>query len=1080
MKYPYGSMQIISISLCILVLTQLSAKGDLEQRSSDNFELFDIANQAYLVTWDIHSPVASHPRRTEQLEIDDLFFDRFIFPRQDGTYMLPTMPTTGQGVIGFQWYDKRFVSQLYIEFANPKNIPADNKVRLEYWIGDSVFEGQWVPLPGRLIKKNNGLRYIIADKDCKAATEGTSKIRWCFTEAIPAYIFIKLQALTHFQWQNTVLNIEFEAENNNLIPIQLYNTQVAESQNKTDILWLDPSKDNVLKLRYCLSGARNAERSIVTFDLSDYPFAVAIDEVVDKGCIYVKELGVFIATADSGMTLDAYKTQIHSRQTTLEMIRRMPDQTFADVMAKAHPSIQDDGPAMLSLACDNNKFILRQDGSIRYLQNLEAPPSHRKSERGHTDEFRNDIIELIPYFGSLSPSLSSRRDWPWFSSEKYPNQTRSLEDSYYPAPLHIIRVDGITYKQKTFVAPSGKPVVNDNTGFYNTQPLLVSKFTIENPSNKTQSTSLKFQLIDDIRNNTSPAIRRISAGYIAFAQSRLLAFIDTTGLKSLSADLINNQIIITGELPPNSRRECVAFIPAWHAETEQLDDFKNDSQLFVKMKTYWDTFLTLGATLELPDSQLTNLIKASIINCTITARNECNYTKIAPWISATHFGVIESESQSIIEGMSLMGHEQFARNALDFFIRRYNNDGMLTSGYTLMGQGWHMRVLGQYYMLYHNDSWLRNNQSDISSACDWIIKQHEKTKMVTPAGEKVIEYGLMPPGTTADWSLLQYNIRLQAEFYAGLNAAAKALKQVNHSKADDYLEKARELQSDIFSSYRRTQRRCPVIPLSNGTWIPYCPTVAAQFGSMAEKIGKAFAAKDVSMGAQHLVVLGVLPPDAKDGYFKANRFEDYDFQLPCSDFPANKIKQDWFNYAGFYRGQPYYPRITDVYALNDDVKPFIRSYFNNIMPIVNTEILTFWEHFRASGGWNKTHETGWFLQQTRMMLVNEKAKTLWLAPFVPNNWMQNGMKVAAQNLPTTFGLVSFTLDSYADKGMIKAIITPPTRSKPESIIIRLRHPQQKPVQSVTINGSPHDNFDPAREIIRIDSMPQTITVEAYY
>jgi len=114
------------------------------------------------------------------------------------------------------------------------------------------------------------------------------------------------------------------------------------------------------------------------------------------------------------------------------------------------------------------------------------------------------------------------------------------------------------------------------------------------------------------------------------------------------------------------------------------------------------------------------------------------------------------------------------------------------------------------------------------------------------------------------------------------------------------------------------------------------------------------------------------------------------------------------------------------------------------------------------------------------MLVNEKAKTLWLAPFVPNNWMQNGMKVAAQNLPTTFGLVSFTLDSYADKGMIKAIITPPTRSKPESIIIRLRHPQQKPVQSVTINGSPHDNFDPAREIIRIDSMPQTITVEAYY
>jgi len=98
-----------------------------------------------------------------------------------------------------------------------------------------------------------------------------------------------------------------------------------------------------------------------------------------------------------------------------------------------------------------------------------------------------------------------------------------------------------------------------------------------------------------------------------------------------------------------------------------------------------------------------------------------------------------------------------------------------------------------------------------------------------------------------------------------------------------------------------------------------------------------------------------------------------------------------------------------------------------------------------------------------MMLVNEKTNTLWIAPFVPNNWTQNVMKVTAQNLPTTFGLVSFTVYSHIDKGMIKVIITHPTQSKPDSIIIRLRHPQQRPIQSVTINGD-----------------PQTMTVEAHY
>jgi hypothetical protein len=270
-------------------------------------------------------------------------------------------------------------------------------------------------------------------------------------------------------------------------------------------------------------------------------------------------------------------------------------------------------------------------------------------------------------------------------------------------------------------------------------------------------------------------------------------------------------------------------------------------------------------------------------------------------------------------------------------------------------------------------------------------------------------------------------------------------------------------------------RGCPDagIDIFNGSFgklflKPVGNPVAAQSGSMADRVGKDFSAKDVSMGAQHLVVLGVLPPDAKDGYFKTNQFEDYDFQLPCPDFPADKIKQDWFDFAGFYRGQPYYPRITDVYALNDDVKPFIRSYFNNIVPIINTELLPFWEHFRASGGWNKTHETGWFLQQTRMMLIREKDNSLWLASFVPNNWMQDGMKVVARNMPTTFGTVSFEITSNVENGLIKAVITPPTRSKPEAIIIRLRHPQEKPIQSVTINGNPHDNFDPASGTIRIN------------
>ncbi|HNT36229.1 MAG TPA: hypothetical protein PKH07_14690, partial [bacterium] len=46
-----------------------------------------------------------------------------------------------------------------------------------------------------------------------------------------------------------------------------------------------------------------------------------------------------------------------------------------------------------------------------------------------------------------------------------------------------------------------------------------------------------------------------------------------------------------------------------------------------------------------------------------------------------------------------------------------------------------------------------------------------------------------------------------------------------------------------------------------------------------------------------------------------------------------------------------------------------------------------------------------------------------------------------------------------DRGRIEALIKPPKRSPCGTIRLRLRHPEGKPIRSVTINGKPHDNFD---------------------
>jgi hypothetical protein len=90
------------------------------------------------------------------------------------------------------------------------------------------------------------------------------------------------------------------------------------------------------------------------------------------------------------------------------------------------------------------------------------------------------------------------------------------------------------------------------------------------------------------------------------------------------------------------------------------------------------------------------------------------------------------------------------------------------------------------------------------------------------------------------------------------------------------------------------------------------------------------------------------------------------------------------------------------------------------------------------------------------------------------------MKVSVREAPTRFGPVSYEIRSSVGEGFIEADIRPPTRSAPEAIVIRLRHPEGKPMQSVTVNGRPHEDFDAKREIVRLAGSDEPILVRAEY
>jgi hypothetical protein len=299
------------------------------------------------------------------------------------------------------------------------------------------------------------------------------------------------------------------------------------------------------------------------------------------------------------------------------------------------------------------------------------------------------------------------------------------------------------------------------------------------------------------------------------------------------------------------------------------------------------------------------------------------------------------------------------------------------------------------------------------------------------------------------------------------------------------LAEAKGYHEDLLRAYKWTQARCPVVPLGNGAWVPNHPSLLDVFGNVEEMVPAEDANRSwcysVEIGSHHMVANQLLDPLSAEVARIMDYLEDYQFlRSGWFDYPEEQNRKDIFNLGGFGKVQPYYARNAEVYALRDEVKPFIRSYFNTMSALLNEENLSFWEHFHNTAGWNKTHETGWFLCQSAIMYATERGDDLWLAPFVTNNWLKNGMTVAVRNAPTRFGPVAYEIVSHVNNGYIEATVEPPKRNPPKHIVIRIRHPENKPMKSATVNGKKHADFDLATETIRLAPTSETIQVRAEY
>lgn len=493
------------------------------------------------------------------------------------------------------------------------------------------------------------------------------------------------------------------------------------------------------------------------------------------------------------------------------------------------------------------------------------------------------------------------------------------------------------------------------------------------------------------------------------------------------------------------------------------------------------------------------------------------------WFNDFPYGILAAETYMILTALDLMGSHQAAEDGFFQWVSLpmdpsstdspgHHNmalpdrpTGLFTEGHGCLthatgpeGAGGHMDgvhsfgpgsigwALVEHYRMTGDKAWFQTFAPRIQANVEWMLRQRQVVKDMVPGGERLWCKGLQPalqvtPDSGGLW--MQF---YEAEAYyckAALNFAA-ALATIDPVEGARLQAEAESYRQDLMAAVNRTISLSPVVPVRDGTYhsvIPFaCFVRGLSTGAWGWKrdgsgnhVGPMYW--ETVQSAAALISPGELlsPDDVRvQGYFDV--LED---RLLLENGYVNRMN-DWFNAGWQYQGG--LERTSNMHLTADDIPVFIRSFLNGYaIDILEKDGYIFNEH-AVHGPPDKIYEEAAFLERFRNLLVMEQSDTLWIARATPRAWLEQGKKISVINAPTHFGTLAYEIVSDVDNGKINATVEIPSRIQPENVLIRFRHPQAAPIQSVEVNGKDWTAFSKDKEYIELKGLTGKVTVTARY
>lgn len=960
------------------------------------------------------------------------------------------------------------------------------------WMADDdPYNGDWKSADVNLTIKDDMAIYTFNPINAKEFPEigdfdanfrKALKLRIVFKDKIDEKCKVKI--LSDSIWQETEVKIEWGdnfANKNWSGNIQVYNGELLDIVATSENIKLlsdksfESDKDHgyiIAKIKFAYNEDINSfDKTIVTMRTSAESFSLLIDEIEAGEKIFIKDFDVLVSKAEDNIDYAKFRQdwEADHKKTVYDMIYDMPEQTYSRSW-KAMPKKKKRG--FMPLGCDGGrqKFGVEQNGEIFCPKNYVARIRGKDTDR---ILWGGDVIRYGFGFPNVEPT------------------ERHRINGYLPMIYAKWESDGISYEQTAYATLLmgdilGEPMQGDDP------TVLMAKVTLTNNSDSQKDVILKLTSKCDIEESL-----KAKDGFIFatnYEPNRLRYYLDIKGKGAfLDDDGFAYKVSLSGRESHSTYFKIPFITLVEEEEFKALKDIDYESE-FLKVKKFWEDRIAHGTQIITPNEVLNNFYKAHLTHMLITDDREVGSDRYASRVGTFPYGVFPDESVMCISDLDRRGYKKEAEARLEMFIHYQGTVGLPGTYSSIEGQyygaggyecagynknhGWVLWGLGEHYWYYRDKDWLNRIAPSIVKACEWIIKESQSTKKFDANGNKVIEYGFLPAGSLEDVRDYYFWLATNAPTYWGFKNCAKALVDIGHPDGERLLKSAEEFGENIIRGFREARIISPVVKLRDGTYVPHFPP-------RLYRRGRGFGwLRETLEGAIHLIRSELVEPLSDEATWIVKDYEDNLYISDRYGYSVENFDRDWFDLGGFSM-QSNLLCHTIPYLWRDEPKHFLRGYFNAFTSVFYPDICACVEHALptladANNVWFKPSDEAQSTYWLRLMFIYENGNELNLGMCLPREWLEDGKAVEIKNAKTYFGEMGFKIKSEINNDKISMFLNPPTRNLPDRINVRFRHPQEKPIKKVLVNGEEWQDFSAKKELIFLKNLVNPTEIVALY